>query len=75
MAEWPSATGTPGRRARSPGPSGRRRSEDRTLYVRVMAEELVRRSRASRVGTRSHYTDAELWVSPEDYARRDGADP
>jgi DNA-binding transcriptional ArsR family regulator len=42
--------------------------EDRTLYVRVMAEELVRRSRTSRVGTRSHYSDAELWVSPEDYA-------
>ena len=42
--------------------------EDRTLYLRVMAEELVRRSRASRIGTRSHYSDAELWVSPEDYA-------
>ena len=33
-----------------------------------MAEELVRRSRQSKVGTRSHYSDAELWVSPEDYA-------
>jgi len=42
--------------------------EDRTLYVRAMAEELVRRSRQSRPGTRSHYSDAELWVSPEDYA-------
>ncbi len=42
--------------------------EDRILYVRVMAEELVRRSRSSKVGTRSHYSDAELWVSPEDYA-------
>ncbi|MET1060316.1 MAG: helix-turn-helix domain-containing protein [Nocardioides sp.] len=42
--------------------------EDRALYVRVMAEELVRRSRSSKVGARSHYSDAELWVSPEDYA-------
>ena len=42
--------------------------KDRTLYVRVMAGELVRRSRRSKVGTRSHYSDAELWVSPEDYA-------
>ena len=42
--------------------------EDRALYVRVMAEELVRRSRSSKVGVRSHYSDAELSVSPEDYA-------
>ena len=47
--------------------------EDRTLYVRVMAEELVRRSRQSRLGTRSHYSDAELWVSPEDYTEVEAA--
>jgi DNA-binding transcriptional ArsR family regulator len=42
--------------------------EDRALYARVMAEELVRRARATRVGeVRSHLTDAELWVSPDEY--------
>jgi len=41
--------------------------EDRTLYLEVMAEELVRRSRESQVGSRAHYSDAEVWVSPEDY--------
>lgn len=42
--------------------------EDRALYVRAMAEELVRRARTIRVGNvRSHFSDAELWVSPDDY--------
>jgi len=42
--------------------------EDRTVYVRAMAEELVRRARRTRVGgARGGLTDAELWVTPEDY--------
>ena len=42
--------------------------EDRALYVRAMAEELVRRARTIRAGrVRSQFSDAELWVSPDDY--------
>ena len=41
---------------------------ERETYVRAMAEELVRRSRHRSPGTRMRMTDAELWVSPEDYA-------
>ena len=43
-------------------------TEERALYVRAMAEELARRARLSRGGPRSQFSDAELWVSPEDYA-------
>ena len=47
---------------------GRPSHEDRALYARAMAEELVRRARTTRAGNvRSHFTDAELWVSPDDY--------
>ena len=47
--------------------------EDRAFYVRAMAEEMVRRAHLSAAGTRSHFTDAELWVSPEDYAEVEAA--
>jgi DNA-binding transcriptional ArsR family regulator len=36
-----------------------------TLYIRAMADELVRRFQERRPRTRSHLTDAELWVTPE----------
>jgi hypothetical protein len=43
--------------------------EDRAVYARAMAEELVRRARLTKVGgARGGFTDAELWVTPEDYA-------
>ncbi len=41
----------------------------RELYLRAMAEEMVRRFRGRKPRTRSHLTDAELWVSPEVWAR------
>jgi len=43
--------------------------EDRDLYVRAMAEELVRRSRHRKPRTRQELTDAELWVTPEVWTR------
>jgi DNA-binding transcriptional ArsR family regulator len=68
--EMDAAATEPGAR-REPG---RRTSvEDRALYVRAMAEEMVRRAHLSQTGTRSHFTDAELWVSPEDYAQVEAA--
>jgi DNA-binding transcriptional ArsR family regulator len=39
--------------------------EERELYVAALAEELVRRYRQRRPGSRSWVTDAEMWVSPE----------
>ena len=42
-------------------------------HVRAMAEEMVRRAHLSQPGTRSHFTDAELWVSPDDYAEVEAA--
>ena len=45
-------------------PSGKS-TRDRELYLRAIGEELVRRGRARKPGTRSHLTDAELWVTPE----------
>jgi DNA-binding transcriptional ArsR family regulator len=42
--------------------------QERELFARAMAEELVRRMRRSRTGgARAWSTDAELWVTPEDY--------
>ena len=41
----------------------------RELYLRAMADELVRRFRHRKPRTRAHLTDAELWVSPEVWAR------
>lgn len=43
-------------------PQDRRAGE---LYVRAMAEEMVRRFGDRRPRSRSHLTDAELWVSTE----------
>jgi DNA-binding transcriptional ArsR family regulator len=43
--------------------------EDRALYVRAMAEELVRRATFRKQGTTSRLTDAELWVTPEVWAQ------
>ena len=64
----------PWERDAAPPEPGRRSSvEDRALYVRAMAEEMVRRAHLSQTGTRSHFTDAELWVSPEDYAEVEAA--
>jgi DNA-binding transcriptional ArsR family regulator len=40
-------------------------AEDRGLYVRAMAEELVRRATLRRPKTPARLTDAELWVTPE----------
>lgn len=45
-------------------PTGRS-AADRELHLRAMGDELVRRGRARKPGTRSQLTDAELWVSPE----------
>jgi DNA-binding transcriptional ArsR family regulator len=42
-------------------------SKDREGYARALAEELVRRVRQAVPNTYGHYTDAELWVTPEDF--------
>jgi len=54
-------------------PGTRSSVEDRAFYVRAMAEEMVRRAHLSETGARSHLTDAELWVSPEDYTEVEAA--
>jgi len=46
---------------------GRTTDADRELYARALAEELVRRVRSAKRGRPGHYTDAELWVTPDDY--------
>ncbi len=53
-------------------PSGSRRRPDRSggeRYVRAVADELVRRFRDRLPRTSSHLTDAEVWVSPDVWAR------
>ena len=45
--------------------SGRTSPADPMLYVRVVAEELVRRYAARRRGGRHLVSDAEMWVTPE----------
>ncbi len=48
------------------GAGGQRTSgADTQMYVRALTEELVRRSRLRRPGTRLWMTDAEMWVSPD----------
>jgi DNA-binding transcriptional ArsR family regulator len=42
--------------------------DDKVLYVRATADELVRRYAARAKGPGS-FTDAELWVDPDTYAR------
>jgi DNA-binding transcriptional ArsR family regulator len=44
-------------------------AEDRGLYVRAMAEELVRRATLRRPKTPARLTDAELWVTPETWTQ------
>ena len=46
---------------------GRTSDEDRELYARALAEELVRRVREALPGRAGHYTDAEVWVTPEHF--------
>jgi DNA-binding transcriptional ArsR family regulator len=48
----------------SPGRAGKPAPEDPELYVRVVAEELVRRFRARTRG-KQLLSDAEMWVTPE----------
>ena len=51
---------------------GRASDEDRALYARALAEELMRRVRHADPSRPGHYSDAELWVTPEDFeAARD----
>jgi DNA-binding transcriptional ArsR family regulator len=42
-------------------------SQDREAYTRALAEALVRRVRHAVPNRYGHYTDAELWVSQEDF--------
>lgn len=43
--------------------------EERELYHRASAEELVRRGRYAIPGRHNHSADAEMWVTPEVYDR------
>jgi DNA-binding transcriptional ArsR family regulator len=43
--------------------------EEREMYIRALAEELVRRSRLRAPRSRQWSTDAELWVAPETWKR------
>jgi DNA-binding transcriptional ArsR family regulator len=52
---------------REGGQSADRRSGE--LYLRAMADELVRRFRDRRARSRAHLTDAELWVTPQTWQR------
>lgn len=55
---------------RSPRESGRPADpQTGELYLRAMADELVRRFRDRRARSRSHLTDAELWVTPQTWQR------
>ncbi len=46
---------------------GRASDETRELYARAMAEELCRRVRLTDPARPGHFSDAELWVAPEDF--------
>lgn len=43
--------------------------EDRALYIRAVAEEMVRRFTSRRPGVRTMITEAEMWVTPEVWAQ------
>lgn len=59
-----------GQPAAEPSPGGQPTADaDRELYLRALTEELVRRSRLRKPGTRQWMTDAEVWVSPEVWQR------
>jgi DNA-binding transcriptional ArsR family regulator len=45
---------------------------DQEVYVRAVAEELVRRAGQRERGTRQLLADAELWVTPEVWERVEG---
>ena len=45
---------------------------DQEVYVRAVAEELVRRAGQRERGTRQLLADAELWVTPEAWERVEG---
>ena len=48
----------------------RHSDKDRRLYIRAVAEELVRRFEARQAGaTKALLTDAEMWVTPEVWAQ------
>ena len=49
--------------------AGARSLEEREMHLRAMAEELVRRARTRKEGSRMRLTDAELWVAPEVWER------
>jgi DNA-binding transcriptional ArsR family regulator len=59
----------PWARVRDSGQGGPTDQRGRERYLRAMAEEMVRRFRDRRPRSRAHLTDAELWVSPEVWAR------
>lgn len=42
---------------------------DRSLYIRAMADEMVRRFAERAPGTPGSMTDAELWVTPDVWSR------
>jgi len=44
-------------------------AEEREMYMRALAEELVRRSRLRAPRSRQWTTDAEMWVSPDAWKR------
>lgn len=51
------------------GPSGHSNSaEDRQLYIRAVADEMVRRFAHRRADGRGSLTDAEMWLPPEVWA-------
>lgn len=43
--------------------------EDSELYMRAVAEELVRRYADRKSGTKAYSSDAEMWVTPEVWQR------
>lgn len=50
---------------RNEGTGGKATVEDRRLYVRAMADEIVRRFEDRRPRTKTFLSDAEMWVEPE----------
>jgi DNA-binding transcriptional ArsR family regulator len=51
------------------GRSGTTDRRTEAMYARAMADELVRRFSDRKPRTRSHLTDAELWVTPQTWQR------
>ena len=59
----------PWERMRAADRGGPADQQARELYVRAIAEEMVRRFRQRRPRSRTHLTDAELWVTPDVWRR------